>query len=248
MTERVAFCQESLRLLGAMPHRVKRCPIEDTEPTTWALPTAPEFPIAASALAGPPTDRWRTGATAVRALARAHRAPDSIILAHPRCPLGSIELDTRDCTACAACAAACPTGALTSTRAANGVVISFDAALCDACGLCVPRCPEGKRGVLRLQRVIDWRQLAAGRQVLHQDSTPRCAACGAPVAPAAMLARLAEMLGDEYRALAGTISRYCVDCRGLAFPLAGERYSSVAGPPVESRPASRVSTCRETDP
>ncbi len=247
VAERVVFCQDLLRLLGAVPHRVKRCALESAEPTTWALPTALEPPIAASALAGPPTDRWRTGAAAIRALACAHGAPNNVTLAHPRSPLGSIELDPRGCTACAACAAACPTGALTSTREAHGVAISFDTALCDACGLCVPRCPEGERGVLRLQRVVDLRQLAAGRQVLYRDSTPRCAACGAPVAPAAMLARLAEMLGDEYRALAGTISRYCVDCRGLATPRAGEGDDAVADPPVESRPASRVGTCREID-
>ena len=89
-------------------------------------------------------------------------------------------------------------------------------ALCGGCGLCVARCPEVTRGALRLWRGIDLAALGSGRTTVRRDPTAGCKACGDPIAPAAMLRRVAALLGDDYAPLAATVSRYCPSCRVLA--------------------------------
>lgn len=218
VAERVAFCQALLEKLGGVPARVRFCPAEGGDPAAWALPdSAP--PVASGAA----DDRPRGGPRAVRAaaaallaLARAHGAADAVALEHPQAALGLVDIDPTGCTTCEACATVCPTGALASARGTDGIAITFDPTLCPACGLCAPRCPEAERGVLRLRRAVDLQRLGAGRVVLRRDRTPRCVACGKPIAPAAMMARLAAILGDEYAALSPVLTRLCSDCRGGA--------------------------------
>ena len=49
------------------------------------------------------------------------------------------------CTGCSACAAVCPTGAITMQRAADGFLYPVkDDALCTDCGLCDEICPVNK--------------------------------------------------------------------------------------------------------
>ncbi|MBI4506612.1 MAG: 4Fe-4S binding protein [Chloroflexi bacterium] len=211
VAERVAFCQALLEKLGGASERVRFCPPGGAEPAAWALPDG-----VPAAPAGAEDDRSRGVAAALLALARAHAAPDDLVVEHAQVPLGIVDIDTAGCTTCEACATVCPTGALASERGADGIAITFDPTLCPACGLCAPRCPEAEHGVLRLRRAIDLRRLGAGRVVLRRDETPRCVACGRPIAPAAMMARLAAMLGDEYAALSPVLTRLCSDCRGGA--------------------------------
>lgn len=213
VTERVAFCQELLRQLGDCAERVRFCPVSGDDPSAWALPDAPL--VVPTASSGWPAQDPRAASAALLRLAEACSAPVDLVLSHPQSPWGSIALDREGCTACEACAKACPTGALAAERDGGAIGISFDAALCTACGLCVPRCPEVERGVLRLRREVDLRRLGAGRTIIYRDQTPRCVKCGAAVAPAAMIARVAALLGDDYPALAATVTSYCMDCRGV---------------------------------
>jgi ferredoxin len=213
VAERVAFCQELLSLIGAQPERVKLCPLGSDDSSAWDLPAPMGVPPARH-LAGAASRDRRFGADAILHLAQAHDGPSDIILADARSPFGVVDLDAGGCTACEACTSVCPTGALAADRGGDAVSITFDAALCSACGVCIPRCPEVDRGVLRLERAVDLGRLRTGRTVLYRDQAPRCFGCGAPVAPSGMMARLAELLGDQYAALAPTITRYCLDCRG----------------------------------
>jgi ferredoxin len=211
--ERVAFCRELLQRIGAPSNLVRFCPVDGDDSMAWAL--APATAETSGFHLADTVSRYPSvAAEALLQLARTYGAPPDLTLAHEQSPFGVVELDAQACTGCEACTAACPTGALAVDRAGDAISIGFDAANCSACGICVPRCPEVERGVLRLQPAVDLRRLATGRTVVYQDRAPRCVACGAPIAPAGMMTRLAEMLGEQYVALAPTIARYCADCRG----------------------------------
>ncbi len=223
--ERVAFCQELLELMSAPPGLVRVCPVADGASLDWPLPsvsrgdTDSSFPRLVGGLSRDPG----VSAGAMLYLAHAYGAPEDLTLMLPQSPFGVVDLDAAGCTACGACVAACPTGALSMEDEGDSTCISFDSALCCACGLCVPRCPEGDRGVLRLTRQVDLRRLRSGRATLFRSQRLTCRACGAPITAAAMVSRLAEMLGDQYTSLAATITRYCSHCRGTPAVLRGTK-------------------------
>lgn len=223
--QRVSFCRDLLARMGASPDQVKLLPLEGNQATLWAIPPLPSvshgapLPGQAPASAG----ALRAGVEALLALVRMHGAPSDLSFEHAQSPLGIVELDARRCTGCEACSSACPSGALANSREGNTVSLSFDARLCTGCELCVPRCPEEGRTVLRVRRSVDVHQLAQGRSIIYTDQKLRCHACGAPVASTALLARIAELLGNDYAALDGTIARYCSDCRVTAPALHGNR-------------------------
>ncbi len=127
--------------------------------------------------------------------------------------VGSVTIDPDACTACEACATVCPPSALLSTSD-DGVRITFDPRMCVACGLCVRVCPEVDEGAIALRRGFDLADRRRGRRTLRHDPTPRCELCGAPVAPASMLARISELLGPEGSATMALVGRRCIDCRG----------------------------------
>jgi hypothetical protein len=41
-----------------------------------------------------------------------------------------------------------------------------------------------------------------------------CERCGKPIAPDTMMTRISDLLGDEFEATMGILSRRCLDCRG----------------------------------
>ena len=127
---------------------------------------------------------------------------------------GIVTIDTDACTVCLTCAETCPTGALGSSGSEGAVALTFDAAMCTGCSQCVPVCPEVDRGAIRTEHRIDARKLRAGRQTLAESATADCELCGSPVASAAMLARISDLLGDEHDAAMSYLERRCMDCRG----------------------------------
>lgn len=214
VAERVEFCQELLVVLGVGADRVRLASLNDREPTAWELPatTPPIAPLER----GPAGLVWhypRSVAATVLALAEGAGARPDLLLTHPRSPLGVVELGADGCTGCAACVAACPTGALAVEGTSGPMALSFDATLCGGCALCLGRCPEAEREALRVRAAVDLQRLARGRTVLYRDETLRCQACGGPIAPAGLLARLEQVLGEGYGPLMATISRSCPSCR-----------------------------------
>ena len=129
---------------------------------------------------------------------------------------GIVTIETAACTLCLTCAETCPTGALSHTAGTGHVELTFDAALCTGCSQCVPVCPEIERGAIRVDRRIDVAALQGGRQTLAESPTAQCELCGAPVASAAMLARISHLLGDEHTAAMDYLERRCMDCRGAS--------------------------------
>jgi len=206
---RLAYCREFLRALGAPGDAVRFADVTDERALLEALArplAAAAAPDGAAHLDLQP-DRGAL-AQALGGLARRHGGAPAPTLDHAESPLGVVTL-APGCTACGACALACPTGALALEHAGADLSLSFDGARCTACGVCAPVCPEK---VVRLDRRTDLAALARGRQALHRDHVVRCEKCGGPVATRALLERFRTILGGD-PALA-TISRYCEACRG----------------------------------
>jgi ferredoxin len=130
--------------------------------------------------------------------------------------LGVVEVDAGSCTLCTMCAETCPTGALDHGYSDGVMELTFDAALCTGCAQCLPMCPELDRGAITLARGADSAVLGAGRLVLNETETVTCQSCGGPIAPAATLARLGALLGDDHADTARYVATRCIDCRGLA--------------------------------
>lgn len=205
---RVAFCREVLAALGEAEARI------------LLFPTAEDALLSTlrRRLSGPRGScdshglfAGRSSAQVVQVVARGYEAVD-LAIAHPYSPFGIVEA-ADGCTVCGACADACPADALVLQSHAEAE-LTFDAARCVGCGLCLPACPEP--GVLRLRQATDLRSLTAGRVGLRRTAYRRCRACGQPVAPEAMLARIAARLGREYGKVETVIANYCQDCRSAS--------------------------------
>lgn len=208
VADRLAYCRA---LLAALGH-----PADRAQVLADGGPGSPP-PDARPLVATPATRGAPLGdpaATAEAVLRLAHGRPDAVV-AHPQSPLGLVNL-APGCTSCGACARVCPTGALDLERDGEGVAPTFEAARCVGCAACAPACPER---VVEVTRATAVGPLAAGRRPLHRSVEARCATCGGPIAPRAMLDRLLALLGDD--PAAAIIARHCPACRGASAPPAG---------------------------
>jgi ferredoxin len=130
--------------------------------------------------------------------------------------IGTVSIDPAACTMCTRCTQTCPTGALAGGYVDDGVLtLTFDPTTCTACDQCIAACPEIARGAIAVQHGVDFRGLARGRVEVNRSLTHRCERCGQPVAPAAMLAHIGALVGDE-PALMDRLTRLCLSCRGAA--------------------------------
>lgn len=203
--QRVDFARTLLAVVGAGADRVTSTP--DAPPLM-----APLRPGAVQDAFGP------LGGPGV-ALALAERFDaENVVVDQPGSPAGVIDIRPEACTGCAMCAARCPTGALAAAHG-NRLSITFDSSRCTACAQCLLGCPEADRGAIRLSAAVDFRRLRAGVGELFGDEEVLCSACGKPVAPEAMMARMRELLDDD-GSLLDVIGRTCIDCRGFR-PVAG---------------------------
>ncbi|MDD5126855.1 MAG: 4Fe-4S dicluster domain-containing protein [Dehalococcoidales bacterium] len=101
-------------------------------------------------------------------------------------PFGKIKMESARCTGCGICAAECPTGALTisADKATGAVQMLFRQQVCIACNKCVEVCPEH---CLSLERGLEVEKIGSPAAVLYEDEIARCAECGAPIGPRAMI-------------------------------------------------------------
>jgi formate hydrogenlyase subunit 6/NADH:ubiquinone oxidoreductase subunit I/coenzyme F420-reducing hydrogenase delta subunit len=209
--ERIALARTVLEALGAEPGRVRVLALSSTLGPEWNLMAEPLAAGQAEPAVGTVADRRRLAQGLIQATALGEA---SWSVPHPQAPFGVIALDPAACTGCQTCTTVCPTGALQAEKRGDRLVITFESVLCSVCGLCVARCPERAAGALALEAKVDAIWLAAGRRTVGESRYLVCASCGRPVAPAALLRRLATILGEEYERLAPVITRYCPECRG----------------------------------
>jgi len=209
---RVAYCREFLDALGASPDSVRLFNPHDEGHLTRALGSLPEPDKEPEKERPREIGLFAPQATAGALLGLAERfAPSSDrSFAHPYSPVGVVQVE-QGCTTCEACVHVCPTGALGLERDGELRELTFDAGLCIGCEVCAPVCPEK---VVRVEKMTDIPRLAQGKLTLHRDSEVLCEACRAPVAPGAMLKRIAGMLGPEDAGTLSFITRYCNSCRG----------------------------------
>jgi ferredoxin len=222
----VEYCRDLLSALARPPDGVRLLPAAGpalaealNEPLkTDAEPATGGVDVAA-------TLSHRRAGQAVLALAERHGGPSPDPFEHPSAPLAIVEVDEATCTACGACARACPSEALMLDESDDAVALSFDPTLCTGCGLCAGRCPEAGRQALSVEPITNIEALRRGRVALYEDRTSRCELCGGAVAPAAMLQRLETLLdGDLNAATLAAITKRCTSCRAT-----GPRASAIAG-------------------
>jgi ferredoxin len=128
--------------------------------------------------------------------------------------LGIVSIDDTACTLCGQCAKICPTNALRESYEDEIISISFDAKACRNCSQCIAECPEIERDAISVLGLIDTRRLSAGRMNLNEGAVSSCEICGNAIAPATMMDRISDLLGDEFQDTMKILENRCLDCRG----------------------------------
>ena len=125
---------------------------------------------------------------------------------------GKIEINESKCTLCAACAAACNTGALIADVSQNAIV--FNESLCVGCEYCIKSCAEeGTMSITKDKITLNSEFFAL--KILAKDELFACLECGKEFATKKSVERVANMLkanfaGDELKIK----SLYCCsDCK-----------------------------------
>lgn len=147
-------------------------------------------------------------------LALASVAGVDINVKHPAANTGAVAIDPLACTLCGQCAKTCPTHSLVESYDDTTVTISFDARTCVNCTQCVSACPEISRGAISVAGQIDVALMRAGRRTLNEGPVAMCEVCGTVIAPATMMTRIGDILGDEFEATMAVLGNRCLDCRG----------------------------------
>lgn len=124
-------------------------------------------------------------------------------------PLGLLTLDSERCTVCGACAAACPTPAITLAEGPDGTTLRHDPARCTGCGRCVDACPEH---ALEVVAGIDVDRLRGGPRALIRSEQEACAGCGAALPPRPMRRRIRALLAETQPGIVEAPLDLCARC------------------------------------
>jgi len=92
------------------------------------------------------------------------------------------------CIGCRACATVCPAGLIVLTEADRRRTVRFAATCSEECDRCAAACPTGAIGL---------NGTGTGTETVLEFTLVACAQCGAPLAPAEMLAHLRATIPDR---------------------------------------------------
>jgi ferredoxin len=198
----VEYCREVLAAVGENPGRIRLGGSHDR-------PNVEHLPVPRPGALDGPIVLSEPGAAADAVVRLAGSSGSEVRIEHPASPLGMVAAAPGACTVCGACGEVCPTGALAIDRDGEREVLRFDHRGCVGCGACIGICPEA---ALSLRKETDLAALVNDPVVLAETATVHCESCGRPVAPAAMLNRLARVLADSPEVL-DIVGRRCADCR-----------------------------------
>jgi heterodisulfide reductase subunit A-like polyferredoxin len=157
------------------------------------------------------SDKRTTAALAIEHLARHAPVPQRAIALPQGAPWGTIAVDHEKCTMCLACVGSCPEGAIQDN--AESPQLRFIEAKCVQCGLCEATCPER---AIALSPRLDLTAAAKEPRVINEAAVFKCIACGKPMGPEKMIARMMDRLaGHSMFAAPGALDRLrmCADCR-----------------------------------
>lgn len=198
----VDFARSALMSAGCDERRVSRQAVEE-----------PDLPAMTRAEIREPFTRMGEVATM---LALDELANEPLRLTHEGASHGVVTIDAAACTLCAQCAQVCPTDAIASTFDASNVALTFDASRCTFCRQCTIACPEIAQGAIGVSGTFDAAMVRSGRTVINEGRVVMCESCGRPVAPASMMDRIGQMLGEGFEETMSYLTSRCIDCRGLA--------------------------------
>ncbi|MEA2002565.1 MAG: 4Fe-4S binding protein [Actinomycetota bacterium] len=199
--EAVDFARAALASAGLEP---ESAPIDSAN-------AEPKEPVAARSLQHPFT---RAGDIQTM-LALDSFSEEAFSVVHPGSSVGVVTIDPETCTLCTQCAQTCPTHAITAAYEGNRVSLTFDASSCTNCNQCTIACPEIRRGAISVTGRADAELLRSGRRTVHEGVVAVCEICGNAIAPTSMMARIGELLGEDFDDTMPYLSHRCMDCRGL---------------------------------
>ena len=99
-------------------------------------------------------------------------------------------IDKEKCTGCGLCTIDCPARALTIDQSdgRDTYQLLFRQEACDACGVCEKSCPENCLQLLEEEPERD--ETGKEVKVIFEDNLSRCAECGMPLFPRAMVKKM----------------------------------------------------------
>jgi ferredoxin len=209
-SERVDFCRKALHSLGHDADARLRMLSADREQCSTELGDLPSDRLVSHVPAGGISLRepYATARALLSLYTVATPAPAPV--RHASSPLGVVRIDHARCTTCGACAAGCPTGALSLHESSDEVWLQLDPTACASCQHCVSACPEG---AVAVRAETDVAMLAAGTVVPKTSAVTRCQECDRPVAPDTMIRRIRDLLADQPADLLDVLGTWCPDCR-----------------------------------
>ncbi len=212
--EQMAVAQALLAGMGYAGTHLGLIDARDPAVLDAALRAAPAQTVARPATFSPQADKRATLELAIdHLLDNAPALQQPVITLPPGAPLGSLGIDTGNCTMCLACVGACPSAALADNP--DAPQLRFIEKNCVQCGLCVKTCPENALVLEPRLWLAEGGKARKQMRVLNQAQPYQCIQCGKPFGTVqAIESMLVKLAGHAmFQGVAARRLKMCGDCR-----------------------------------